>query len=303
MRKVDVADLDCIYLSYDEPKKEEFWARICNLVPWAKRVDGVEGSDAAHKACADASDTDRFIIIDGDNIPNKEFFDIVLNIPDELQDCVFRWKAYNDVNGLMYGNGGLSCWTKDFVYNMKTHENSDGADENEVEFCYDDKYKAMANVYSTTYPNQDEFHSWRAGFREGVKMCLRKGIKPSLEEFNNLVHQSNFDRLSIWHNIGKDSAYGQQCIWGARYGTYRTMLTDWDYKEVQDFYHLGEIYSEWKRTDQEIHANLLSNRLGLPIIDYSPEQSKFFKKYYLQTHRQTDPMRLEIDYIRKAEGW
>ena len=81
------------------------------------------------------------------------------------------------------------------------------------------------------------------------------------------------------------------------------MLTDWDYKEVQDFYHLGEIYSEWKRTDPDIHANLLSNRLGLPIIDYSPEQSKFFKKYYLQTHRQTDPMRLEIDYIRKAEGW
>ena len=40
----------------------------------------------------------------------------------------------NEVNGLMYGNGGLSCWTRKFVNNMKTHENSDGADENEVEF-------------------------------------------------------------------------------------------------------------------------------------------------------------------------
>jgi hypothetical protein len=60
---IDVADLDCIYLSYDEPKKEEIWVKIQNLVPWAKRVDGVKGSDAAHKACADLSETDRFILM------------------------------------------------------------------------------------------------------------------------------------------------------------------------------------------------------------------------------------------------
>ena len=42
--KVDIADLDCIYLSYDEPQKEEFWVRIRNMVPWAKRVDGIKGS-------------------------------------------------------------------------------------------------------------------------------------------------------------------------------------------------------------------------------------------------------------------
>jgi len=28
-----VADLDCIYLTYDEPQKEEFWAQIRNTVP------------------------------------------------------------------------------------------------------------------------------------------------------------------------------------------------------------------------------------------------------------------------------
>ena len=54
---VDVADLDCIYLSYDEPQKEEFWVKIRNMVPWARRVDGVKGSDAAHKAAAAASET------------------------------------------------------------------------------------------------------------------------------------------------------------------------------------------------------------------------------------------------------
>jgi len=303
MSKVDVADLDCIYLSYDEPQKEEFWAKIQNMIPWAKRVDGVKGSDAAHKAAASASDTERFVLIDGDNMPYPEFFDITLDIKPEHEDCVFRWKAVNAVNGLMYGNGGISCWTRKFVNNMKTHENSDGADENEVEFCYDPKYLAMNNVYSTTYPNGDAYHAWRAGFREGVKMCLKKGTKPSLLEFNEMVHRSNFDRLSIWHNIGSDTEYGDSCIAGARYGTYRTMLTEWDYTEVQDFYHLGEIYSEWKTVDQTNINKLLQTRLGLHISEFTSDQSRFFKKHYSNTHTKSDPMTLEIDMLRKAEGW
>tara|TARA_B100001057_G_scaffold344571_1_gene345569 strand:- start:1195 stop:2106 length:912 start_codon:yes stop_codon:yes gene_type:complete len=303
MTKVDIADLDCIYLSYDEPKKEEFWAKIQNIVPWAKRVDGVEGSDAAHKAAAEASDTERFVLIDGDNMPYPDFFDITLNLEPRHEDCVFRWKAVNAVNGLMYGNGGLSCWTRNFVNNMKTHENSDGADENEVEFCYDPKYLPMNNVYSTTHPNGSAYHSWRAGFREGVKMCLKKGTKPSLVEFNDMVHKSNFDRLSIWHNIGIDVEHGDSCISGARYGTYRTMLTDWDYTEVQDFYHLGEIYSEWKTVDQVNINKLLQTRLGLHISEFTSDQSIFFKKHYANTYTSALPMTLEIDMLRKTEGW
>ena len=41
---VDIADLDCVYLSYDEPNKEENWVKIKNMVPWAVRVDGVKGA-------------------------------------------------------------------------------------------------------------------------------------------------------------------------------------------------------------------------------------------------------------------
>ena len=62
MNRIDIADLDCIYLTYDEPQKEEFWVKIRNMVPWAKRVDGVKGSDAAHKAAAAASDTALWVI-------------------------------------------------------------------------------------------------------------------------------------------------------------------------------------------------------------------------------------------------
>ena len=103
--KVDVAELDVVYLSYDEPQKEEFWIKIRNMVPWARRVDGVKGSDAAHKAAAEASDTERFILIDGDNMPDPVFFNQTLDLPSEdYQNAVFRWRARNHINGLMYGN-------------------------------------------------------------------------------------------------------------------------------------------------------------------------------------------------------
>jgi hypothetical protein len=90
----------------------------------------------------------RFVLIDGDNIPDDKFFNLTLNLQERDKDCVFRWRAKNHINGLMYGNGGLSCWTKDFVYNMKTHEASDGALTNDVEFCFYPNYIAMYDCYS-----------------------------------------------------------------------------------------------------------------------------------------------------------
>ena len=82
MKQIDIADLDCIYLSYDEPQKEEHWVKIKNMVPWAQRVDGVKGSDAAHKECAKLSSTERFILIDGDNLPDSSFCNQTLNLPN-----------------------------------------------------------------------------------------------------------------------------------------------------------------------------------------------------------------------------
>ena len=68
-----VIDHDIIYLSYDEPNAEQNYSDLCSKVPWAKRVHGVEGSDSAHKACAELSETDRFITIDGDNRIREDF--------------------------------------------------------------------------------------------------------------------------------------------------------------------------------------------------------------------------------------
>lgn len=308
MKQIDVADLDCIYLSYDEPKKEEFWVRIKNIVPWAVRVDGVKGSDAAHKAAAAASTTERFILIDGDNMPFPEFFNQTLEFKDDdWESAVYRWRAKNNINGLMYGNGGLSSWTKTFVNNMRTHENTDGSAENDVEFCFYPNYWAMHDCFSTTYPNQSEFHAWRAGFREGVKMCLNRGARPDITEFRSQVHQRNLDHLTIWHNIGRDEEYGIWAIAGSRMGTYMTMLTEWDYKQVQNFNVLEELWKTVETSDPEILAGRVAEeldaQLDLPITMYGAEESKFFKFHYRSNWHNIGVMTREIDVIRTQEGW
>ena len=80
MAKIDVTELDIFYISYDEPNCEEHWADLLNKVPWAKRVHGVKGFDAAHKTAAEQSETDRFITVDGDNIVMDDFFIIDFTI-------------------------------------------------------------------------------------------------------------------------------------------------------------------------------------------------------------------------------
>jgi hypothetical protein len=290
---IDVADLDCIYLTYDEPKKEEFWIKIQNMVPWAKRVDGIKGSDAAHKAAAEASDTDRFILIDGDNIPDAAFFNLQLVLDDANRSCVFRWRARNAINGLMYGNGGMSCWTKEFVRNMRTHENSDGSEANDVEFCFYPNYWAMNDCYSTTYPNATPFQAWRAGFREGVKMCLDRGTKPTLSEFNSRVHSRNYDHLCIWQSVGADVDNGMWAIYGARLGTFMIMIEGWDYREVQDFDVLAKLWDSFKQDGTEQSTNvgdILRTRLGLPIVNMKPEESLFFKHHYKSAFKNSGPM-------------
>jgi hypothetical protein len=285
MKSIDIADLDCIYLSYDEPQKEEFWAIIRNMIPWAVRVDGVKGSDAAHKAAAAASTTERFILIDGDNLPDEKFFNQTLTFADDTwEQAVYRWRARNHINGLMYGNGGISSWTRTFVMNMQTHENTDGRAETEVEFCFDPLYWAMHDCYSTTYPNGDAFHAWRAGFREGVKMCLDRGRRPSVSEFQDRVHQRNLDHLTVWHNIGADVDHGLWAIAGARQGTHQTMLTDWDHREVQSFDALDEMWQQVQYQDPGILAESLASdlrsQLDLPTAIFSVEASVFFKYHY-----------------------
>ena len=85
-KKFLVRDHDIFYLSYDEPNAEKNYADICNKIPWVKRVHGVKGSDAAHKACAERAETERFTTVDGDNIINPEWLDVEIDFDPDTVD-------------------------------------------------------------------------------------------------------------------------------------------------------------------------------------------------------------------------
>lgn len=305
---VDVADLDVVFLTYDEPQKEEFWVKIKNMVPWAKRVDGVHGSDAAHKAAANASDTERFILIDGDNMPEESFFNIQLEITQKNRNAQFRWRARNSVNGLYYGNGGMSSWTKTFVLNMKTHENTTGADNTNIEFCFDPLYWPMHDCYSTTHINYTPKQAWRAGFREGVKMTTRNGTPPKTTgDFLKWVWPRNLRNLSIWQTMGRDVDNGFWALLGARTGTHYMMLNDsWDHTEVRDFKKLDNLWELHQNDDEQVARTMakeLNSYLGTNIVEMEVEHSKFFKDYLAKTWVNRGPMIKEIDVIREEEKW
>jgi hypothetical protein len=292
---VDISELDCIYLTYDEPQADDFYAKIRSIVPWVQRVHGVKGSNAAHKAAAAASNTERFILIDGDNLPESSFFNEQLRLTAANEHCVFRWRARNYINGLTYGNGGISSWTKTYVENMRSHESTDGSNATQVEFCFDTDYWAMHDCYSSTHPHGDRYHAWRAGFREGVKLCLDQGRRLSPAEFESSWRGNRYN-LEIWCTVGNDVDYGDWAIMGARYGAWRVMFdTNWDYTEVRDFDKLKEIYENFQDSYIEDYTTALTNRLGLNIVPLSSEQSKWYKDHTPQ-HINVDIMLPERDF-------
>ena len=303
MKKFKVTDCDIIYLSYDEPNAEKNYADLVAKVPWAKRVHGVDGSDAAHKACARLSETERVIVIDGDNTIRPEFLkqEIEFKPDTELDKSVISWGARNTINGLIYGNGGIKCWPTQLVLDMKTHENAESENaKTQVDFCWDINYIQMDSCMSDVHNNATPQQAWRAGFREGVKMGLIEGSKADPNNFSKQIHWKNFHRLLVWMHVGLDIKNGDWAIYGARQGCYMTNCTDWDYLNVRDFKWLNKYWDEHdgQTTEKMLPFEImgigetLKHELSIAIADpFTNEQSALFKTLY------TNPPRMPNNFI------
>jgi hypothetical protein len=307
-----INEFDIVYISYDEPNADENYADLLDKCPWAKRSHGVEGSDAAHKAAANMAETDRFITIDADNIVDPAFFSVEVDMDKITNVDVISWAGKNITNGLVYGNGGIKCWPKDVVMNMRTHENADPNNKAaQVDFCWNINYVQMNNIYCTVMNNGSPLQAWRAGFREGVKMGLVDGDVIDPADMKKTVHDKNYKRLLTWMSVGDDSENGIWAVYGARLGCHMTNITrtDWDWKNVRDFKWLTNYFNEnvlpkfqnspdqlCKRTgtqwnykaveDESIRLGIdLRKRLDLEIADLGKEGSRFFKEVYINPSR------------------
>jgi len=321
--QIVLGDLDVFYISYDEPTKEEHWADLMMKFPFAKRVDGVKGFDNAHKECAIQSETDRFISIDGDNIVDEKFFDLAITIPKDtdLEHSIISWSAKNMVNGLVYGNGGIKCWPRKLVLEMKTHENA--VDETKkVDFCWDLNYIQMNNIYSEVYNAGSPFQAFRAGYREGVKMSLDEGKTVPVEDFQKRIWHKNYQRLLTWCNVGADIENGIWACFGARLGCHDiNFVEDYKLENISSFdwfksYFEEEVLPtvaggdekcaktgvEWnydKLYEESLRiGDILSEKMGMEICDPTPDLGRFFKTVYINPTRNLSPLATE-----KSTGW
>ena len=279
--RVRVSDLDFVYISYHEPNKEENWADLKNKVPWAKRVDGVKGFDSAHKAAAEKAETDFFISVDGDNIIDEGFLLETLDWEKTNPKAVHRWRAKNNVNGLIYGNGGLVGWPRETCLQMKTHENAKDK-KAEIDFCWTVPHENLHNCYSTTVINAIPQQAWIAGYREGVKMSLEQGEHIPPAEFKRKIWPSNLRILTTWMNIGADVEYGKYAMLGARMGCYSTTVDTGEWFQVRDLDKMADLFANALVEDKvdedlDVYGESIKQQLDIPVSNFDQYQSKFFK--------------------------
>ena len=279
--RVRVSDLDFVYISYAEPNKEQNWADLKNKVPWAKRVDGVVGFDSAHKAAADIAETDFFISVDGDNIIDEKFLLQTLDWSKTDKKAVHRWRANNNINGLVYGNGGLVGWDKEIVKEMKTHENAE-TEENQLDFCWGVPHENLHNCYSKTVINASEQQAFVAGYREGVKMSTDKGRPIPAEDFQK-VWPNNLRILSTWCTVGADVENGKYAMLGARMGCFNTVIVESnnEHFKIRDLDNMELYYKDQSPTDIDtdllMYGNSLRQQLDMPIAEYDEDESRFYR--------------------------
>jgi hypothetical protein len=278
---------DCFYLTYDEPEKEQRWNTIKKLIPHAQWVDGIEGFDKAHKECARISKTDRLTIIDGDN----QFLSPLptLKVPRRLLEkkYVLSYSSKNNINGLSYGNGGLKSWPRDVLLSSKTHEESTD-EEGAVDFCFKIPYYQMPESPTQTIVNLTPYQAFRAGYREGVKMSLLGGKVINLHSnksktLKDFIPRSNYYRLKVWMEVGRDVENGSWAIYGARLGLMNLMNNRDTLNDIREYSWFKTYWeSIYPKENLESEIKELGRRLapilGESVIEYDANGSLNFKK-------------------------
>jgi hypothetical protein len=272
-----IKEYDVVFLSYKEENKETNWNRLKKMIPKAKRVDGVKGFDAAHRAVGEASSTERTVVVDGDNWLNDDaLFDIMFKRSLIEGDQVVSYASINMINSLIYGNGGVKVWPTELLRASSSHEFAEFG--RCVDFVYNEniKYLQQNKIISSTVQNSTPEQAFTAGYREGVKlsMDLTGQARPIIKFY-----------LNTWGSIGSDVRNGEWAIMGARLGVHDSLfLNKFDHTSINDLDFLYDkarsfdgIQGIKKHVNSILDYELLKNVYGLTFTDFTSAKSEKVK--------------------------
>lgn len=234
---------DLFYLSYQDDFSEKNYERIWELTDvWdadirIEIVSDVQGIYAAHKHCANLSQTENFFVVDADAWLVDDF-DISYdpsNAPDvypgkPAKICTHVWRAQNAATEKVYGYGGVKLFNRgafvgsDDVVDMTTTVAKRGF-----------PYYAVQTVSNITKFNTSPLKSWRGAFRECAK--ISGGEMDAHAETT----------LNYWLNPTMDADFRDYVIKGAetgiQFGTRNKGKRD-QLKKVNDFNWLEAFFKQ-----------------------------------------------------------
>jgi hypothetical protein len=287
--KLRLRDLDVFYISYDEPDCDFTHRELVERTgKQVKRVHGVKGFHAAHRRCAELSETKRFVTIDGDNIVMDDLFDQVIDI-SQGADLVFSFRAQNIINGLEYGNGGVKVWPRGLVLQVPTHEQ--GSNPNENDFCWRYRYMQVDHLGSQVHCNYSPYQAFRAGYREAIKLSLIEGKKlATWKATEAVINKWNLSRLKTWLSTGAEIQNGLWAILGARRGFYDLWNNQVQLQDINDYDYMNMYFHATGYKDEDVENNIIDMfdplyTIGMYTRLLSPKLSVWFKDVYVNAPR------------------
>lgn len=199
---------DFFFMTYDEPKADEYWELLKRKIPNAKRVDGVEGIARAWVEAGKQAETSHFYTMDGDSLLRDDFDFHIENFDGEEDERVHVYRCQNYVNGLVYGYGSIHLFPTELVRQFN--------DLDAVDFTLSVATKGFCiqhEIASVTRFNTSQYISWKSGFREASKLASKTNAA-----VGGTPDRRSYNRLKAWCSLGRDVEYGKWCILGARMG-------------------------------------------------------------------------------------
>lgn len=261
---------DIIFISFEEENANENFELLLDIAPHAQRVHGIKGIAQAHIAAAKLVSTSHFFTIDADNIVDENFdWENIIDFQKNDQR-IHVWRAKNNVNGLVYGYGGVKLWPTDHIKNIKEYA---------TDFTTSvatHGLKVQNTIASITVFNTSPYNAWKSGYRECTKLA---------SEIIHNADERSMNRLLVWLSIGADSQYGDYTILGARMGALNGLRNKDDNKalvSINDFDFCKLVFDDISTAislDIERYGEDIAELLGKDIVLYDSKQSKQIKEF------------------------